>query len=128
MQASATVACMKSGMAMVTASMFFGFLVQHRAIVFVSGLFWKVAEGEGRASVVHIAEGNDVLRLGGVVEIDSSLSAATDGGDVEFVVVGLVAERAKRWHAAESRGGNSARQETPEEKNRRLDTSCCGMV
>jgi hypothetical protein len=112
MQASATVVGNTDGDRIDVLTFFF----QHHAIVFVLGLSFELAEVDGSARFIHIAERNDVFGLRRIVEIHSSLSAATNGGNVEFVVERFVAERAERRHAAESGRGNCPGEETSEEE------------
>ena len=86
------------------------FLVEHDAEVLIEGKL-LVALDTGRGAIeIHIAEGHDVLRPGGAVQVSTALAAAADGRDIQFVVVRFVAEGSQRGHAAEARGRHRAGQ------------------
>ena len=78
------------------------FLVEHDAEVLVLGRLLELLEVGRGAALVHVAQGHDVLGGAAWFRIDAALSAASDGGDVQLVVEGLVAQRPQRGHAAVS--------------------------
>ena len=113
----AAVACMKSGMATMTASMFLPSLssILRKSLYF--GTFSYCLNLPAARFVIHVAERHDVL-AGAASRYRWSLAARADGRDVQFLVGRFVAQRPQGRHAAESRGRNRAGQQRPEKEMR----------
>ena len=92
------------------------FFIEHRAEVAIDGQLFEALHGRGSAVEIDVAEGDDVLGGGGFAENFGSATAAADGGDVEFVVEGLIAEGAEGGDAAEAGRGDGTGEEGPEEE------------
>ena len=84
------------------------FLVKHDAEIFVLGNVRIFGEVCACAVFVDVAHGDDGFGLRGIVKVNASLAAATDGGNVQFVVVRLVAKGAQRGDRSETGRGHGA--------------------
>ena len=85
MQASAAVACMWSGVAMTTASMFFASLssILRKSVYFAALSHVETPAPTGR---IHIGQGHDVLGRRAVPQVAIALPADADAGHVQFLV------------------------------------------
>ena len=101
------------------------FFIQHDAEIFVLGRLVEAREVRCGAGFVHVAESHDVLGLGGLVEVGSALAAATDRGDVQLVVIGLVAQGPERRHRTESPQWNGAGEERSKKEMPSGNTTVC---
>ena len=95
--------------------MFAGLLVEHAPEILVLRNIGIELVAGGRALVVGIGEGDDVLGLA-AGDIAAALSARADGGDVELFVGRFVAQVPQGWGAAEAAGRHCRRQQGPEEE------------
>ena len=73
-------------------------LVEHLAVVFVLLCVWKFRKGLGGYLPVGIGKGNDVFRRA-ARNVAVALTAGADGGDVQLLVRGLVAQPLQRRRA-----------------------------
>jgi hypothetical protein len=69
-----------------------GFLVQHLAEVAVFRRVGEALVGGGRAAVVDVAQGDDILGRRRSAQICRALAARADGGEVQFLIGRLVAQ------------------------------------
>ena len=111
----AAVACMKSGMVTITASMLLPFSssILRKSLYF--GAFSYCLNFCAARLLVHIAQSDDVFGRA-AIDVARSLAACADRGDVQFLVRRFVAQRLQRRNAAEAANWNCARQKRADKK------------
>jgi hypothetical protein len=90
-------------------------LVEHLAVVLVARRLVPALEPFGAANRVDVCQRHDLLGLE-ATEHARCPAARPHAGDRQFFVRRLVAERLERGNTAETRPGNDAREQRPEEE------------